>query len=305
MKRNITKKQRIAGFLSAGEKLLNGYRYKEAIAEWRKAAALEKDHPGTAELIAKAENIIGWIGKLREQAANFRNKGERLRAAMMYAEILKLDPTLSDIALEAGKLKEELNGINAHIEAGEKLFSKHEYGGAIAEWKEALRTDKENSEALFLIKKANDVIARAEELEGKARGYRRAGQLDPAARTYEELLRLFPNLAGARKELDEVNAEIRRANSLKPRHHEERGKAQDQSESPAAGTKTSGLKPDQDRTGQSYIFPAMLLLILTPLFPLLSLMLTAKSSSPLFGVYAAMTFGLLPLLFALLFAFFA
>lgn len=300
MKKDIlAKQQRAALHLAAGEKFFEGYRYREAIAEWKRAAALARDTSETAALITKAESILSWIDKLRERAADFRHKGERLRAAMMCAEILKLDPALSDIQLESAALDKELTEINAHIEAGEALFQRHEYGGAIAEWKEVLTLDKHNAEAVFLIEKAKDILARAEGLLEKAREYRRQGRLDPAARTYEELLRLFPNLSHAGKELAEVNAEIRRANASRPGPERKIGPAPEEKEIYKTDATSSAKELNSGGTPpawKAYCLIALLFMTLASLFKVLPLAFLSPSPSPLFAISATMSLVLFSLL---------
>ncbi len=302
-KKDLAKQQRVSELLAAGEKFFSGGRYAEAIGEGRKAAALDSNAPGAAGLIARAENIIACIANLRERAAEFRHKGERLRAAMLYTELLKLDPGLSDVSLELEKLNGELNAISTLIEAGEKIFSLREYGAAVAKWKEVFKLDKHNQEADFLINKAKEVFARKDGLLAKARDYRRQGELDPAARTYEELLRIFPNLADARNELAEVNAGIRRANALRVIRHQSGKPASGGNEKPGAGAlrPSAGRTPPaatagKPRVWKNYLFAVLVLAIFALLFKLLPLLFLSASSSPLFVTSAVLIVVLLSLL---------
>ncbi|MCX5792138.1 MAG: tetratricopeptide repeat protein [Elusimicrobia bacterium] len=302
-KKDLANQLRVSELLAAGEKFFSGGRYAEAIGECRKAAALDKNAPGAADLIVRAENIIACIANLRERAAEFRHKGERLRAAMLYTELLKLDPGLSDVSLELEKLNGELNAICTLIEAGEKLFSLQEYGAAVAKWKEVFKLDKNNQEADFLINKAKEVFARKDGLLAKAHDYRRQGEPDPAARTYEELLRIFPNLADARKELAEVNAEIRRSNVLRViRHQSEKtvSGGNEKTETGAlrssAGRILSAATVAEPRAWKNYLFAALIFAIFALLFKLLPLLFLSASSSPLFVTSAVLVVVLLSLL---------
>ncbi|MEI7529212.1 MAG: hypothetical protein WCK76_09740 [Elusimicrobiota bacterium] len=302
-KKDLANQLRVSELLAAGEKFFSGGRYAEAVAEGKQAAALDKDAPGASGLITRAENIIACIANLRERAAEFRHKGERLRAAMLYTELLKLDPGLSDVSLELEKLNGELNAISTLIEAGEKLFSLREYGAAVAKWKEVFKLDKNNQEADFLINKAKEVFARKDGLLARARDHRRQGEPDPAARTYEELLRIFPNLADARKELEEVNAEIRRANALRVIKHRSEKTASGGYEKPEAGAlrSSAGRTPAaatavKPRAWKNYLFAALVFAIFALLFKLLPLLFLSASSSPLFVTSAVLVAVLLSLL---------
>ncbi|MBI4801388.1 MAG: hypothetical protein HY796_02580 [Elusimicrobia bacterium] len=207
------KKRNAAEIIAAGEKLFGECRYRDAIAEWGKILGFDRSNAEAANLIKKAKGVLEWTDTLRERGADFKRRGERLRAAEVYAELLKLQPGLAEARRELDALDRETETINAVIRAGEEFYARRDYDGAMAKWAEALVVDPGNSEVNYLIDKAKKTLAGANGLREKAREYARSGQLDPAARTYEELLRLMPASRAAREELDKVNEEIRRANA--------------------------------------------------------------------------------------------
>ncbi|MBU2573576.1 MAG: hypothetical protein KKH28_05820 [Elusimicrobia bacterium] len=214
MKPDRNKKKRDAAeIIAAGEKFFGEHRYRDAIAEWGKVLGFDKDNAEAADLIKKAKGVLDWMETLRQRGRDFKRRGELLRAAESYAELLKLQPGLTQVQRELDLMKRDIAAINSVIKGGEEFFARKDYAGAMAKWAEALVVDPGNSEVNFLMDKAKKMLAEAHALREKAREYALSGQLDPAARTYEEALHLTPFSRGIKEELDKVNEEIRRANA--------------------------------------------------------------------------------------------
>lgn len=209
------RKRSAAWLVAAAEKDLGRRDYPAAIADLKKALARGKADTATLDLLKKASGLRDCVDVLRKRAADFRGRGERLRAAALYEVLLKLAPFLPGPRSDFRRLRAENERIAARLEAADAAYRGRDYDGAVAKANAVLGLDPDNAEAVFLIQEAERMKALAAILRGKAREYVRQGRLDPAARTYEELLRLCPHSADDAAELEAVNEAIRRANALR------------------------------------------------------------------------------------------
>ncbi len=204
-----------AWLVAAAEKDLSRCDYPAAIADLKKALARGKSDTRTQDLMKMAVSTRDWVDALWKRAADFRGRGERLRAAALYEALLKLAPSLPGPRSDFRRLRAQNEHIAARLEAADLAFRGRDYDGAIAKGIAVLGLDPDNAEAVLLIQEAERMNARAAVLRAKAREYVRQDRLDPAARTYEELLRLCPHSADDAAELEAVNQDIIRANALR------------------------------------------------------------------------------------------
>jgi serine/threonine protein kinase/Flp pilus assembly protein TadD len=205
-----------------GQTLMRKGRLDEAIVELREAIRLTNDDPETHSMLG---NALMRKGRLDEAIAEGR---EAIRLKKDLAEAhFNLGAALAEKGLleeaiaeyrETLRLKPDLTGV--HITLGALLCDqKHDYDGAIAAFREALRLNKGNADAhrnlgnAFMHKgQLDEAIAeyretvRLKEDNAEARcglglALRRKGQLDEAVDQYREAIRLKPDLVDAHNNL--------------------------------------------------------------------------------------------------------
>lgn len=290
------RKRSAAWLVAAAEKNLSRRDYPAAIADLKKALARDKADTRTLDLMKKAVGTRDWVDALWKRAADFRGRGERLRAAALYEVLLKLAPSLPGPRSDFRRLRAENKRIAARLEAADGAFRSRDHDEAIAKGNAVLKLDPDNTEAIFLIQEAERIKARAAVLRGKAREYVRQGRLDPAARTYEELLRLCPHSADDAAELEAVNEAVRRANALRyaARPHTgvsaPGGKEGLNSYGPPASYQTSAISAGEKRPriGKSHLCAATALAVVLGAMLLDPIMIFSSANAAL-----ALTFLLL------------